>query len=140
MIKVIVSAFAPRRHRLGGIWGAIKTLTLANDSYLFFGYQKRQILFLQELGVVRNQTLHKSGLRFNHLPGAMVPGITDQLLSGFVDVVHILLHGGAPGVGADLVGASMVALPKDDRSYRPIAIGETIRHLAGRATMEIVHG
>ena len=56
-----------------------------------------------------------------------------------VGVVNCLLRGEAPeSVRADFVGASLVALPKDESSHRPIAGGETLRRLTGKVAMDLV--
>ena len=80
-----------------------------------------------------------SGLRPNHIREALVPGSRDQILDAMVGVVNCLLRGEAPeSVRADFVGASLVALPKDESSHRPIAGGETLRRLTGKVAMDLV--
>jgi hypothetical protein len=75
-----------------------------------------------------------SGLRPQHLKDALVPGLRDEVLRHMAHVVNLLGRGEAPAdVQPWLCGASLVALPKEGGDLRPVAVGDTLRRLVGKA-------
>ena len=57
-----------------------------------------------------------------------------ELVANLVQFINSCLHGDVPQVIAPVFyGASLITLRKNDGGIRPIAIGETIRSVAGRA-------
>ena len=63
----------------------------------------------------------------------MIPGFEDELLRQLSALVHLLARGDAAPVARPyFCGANLVALPKDDGTHRPIAVGETLRRLVSK--------
>ena len=80
-----------------------------------------------------------SGLRVQHLRDAMVPGFEDELIRQLTALVNILAKGQAPmDCQPFLCGAGLMALPKEDDSHRPIAVGEVLRRLVGKCLLASV--
>ena len=81
-----------------------------------------------------------SGLRIQHLLDAAESPLPTTLCSSLWDIVNLLLAGQAPGtVARFLAGASLTALNKNkSRDIRPIAVGETLRQLAGKCLCAVV--
>ena len=74
-----------------------------------------------------------SGLRPFHLKQALVPAYSDQVLDHLTAMVNLLVRGEAhTDVSPWLCGALLMALPKKDGNYRPIAVGEVLRRLAAK--------
>ena len=75
-----------------------------------------------------------SGLRPQHLQDALTTGTGHEFLRQLTALCNLLLRGGTPhDVGAWLLGAKLAALPKPDATLRPIAVGEVLRRLVGKA-------
>ncbi len=76
----------------------------------------------------------KSGLKPQHLKDALVPGYGDEMVRTITEVATLLASGKAhPSAREWICCASLTALSKPDGSLRPIAIGETLRRLVGKA-------
>jgi len=79
------------------------------------------------------------GLRAQHLRDALVPGFEDELIRQLTALVNILARGEAPVSCQPFhCGATLVALPKEDASHRPIAVGEVMRRLVGKCLLASV--
>ena len=80
-----------------------------------------------------------SGLRIQHLLDAAESPLPTPICSFLRDLVNLLLAGQAPDTVA---GASLTALnknkPDQPRDIRPIAVGETLRRLAGKCLCAVV--
>ena len=64
---------------------------------------------------------------------ALTPGHCTPVLEQLTAVVQLLARGGAPPeVAPYLVGASLMALPKENGGIRPIAVGEVLRRITGK--------
>jgi len=75
-----------------------------------------------------------SGLRPQHLQDALTTGSGHEFLRQLTALCNFLLRGGTPDdVGAWLLGAKLAALRKPDSTLRPIAVGEVLRRLVGKA-------
>ena len=62
-----------------------------------------------------------------------MPGFEDEVTRLLTAVVNIMAHGAPPAeVRSFLCGASLAALPKEGGDHRPVAVGETMRHLVGK--------
>ena len=69
-----------------------------------------------------------------HFLDAMTPAYKDIALNQLLDVVNLLARGQAPAAVAPyLAGAGLVAVPKPKGGVRPIAIGEVLRRITGKA-------
>ena len=75
-----------------------------------------------------------SGFRAQHLKEALVPRARDEVLRHLTKVVNLMGSGDVPNeVQTWLRGALLVALPREGGSHRPVAVGETLRRLIGKA-------
>ena len=80
-----------------------------------------------------------SGLRPQHLRDAMVPGMEDELIRQLAALANLLARGDVPPeVRPYLCSASLAALPKEDNSHRPIAVGEVLRRLVSKCLASVV--
>ena len=54
-------------------------------------------------------------------------------------MTHMLANGEAPrSLAPFLAGATLVALDKEDGGLRPVAVGEVLRRLTGKALCELI--
>ena len=80
-----------------------------------------------------------SGLRPQHLQDALIPGWADEVLRQCTSVINLLAQGRAPeSVRPWPGGATLTALPKPTGDHCPIASGETLRRLVGKALCQTV--
>ena len=75
-----------------------------------------------------------NGLRPQHLIDAMCHGTRHELLRQITNVVNKLLQGQVPNdIKPWLCGARLAALPKPQGDLRPVACGDTLRRITGKA-------
>ena len=78
-----------------------------------------------------------SGLRASHLQDSVRrPGRGAPLVAALARLAHMWAHGMIPeGMGPALCGADLTPLRKKDGGVRPIAVGEILRRLVGKAIL-----
>ncbi len=82
----------------------------------------------------RGSAAGSSGLRPQHLQDALVPGGAHEAVRQLTALCVLLLKGRVcEGAQPWFCGAKLVALPKPVGSLRPVAVGETLRRLVGKA-------
>ena len=78
-----------------------------------------------------------SGLRPQHIKDALTPAWGDEILRQLRKVGDLMAEGKMPREARPwFCGANLQALPKKDNSLRPVASGETLRRLIGKAVWE----
>ena len=79
------------------------------------------------------------GLRTSHLQDALRYSSGDQTLRLLSEVVLLMMKGEIPeDVRPWVCGASLMALRKPNGSFRPVAVGETLRRLCSKVCVDLM--
>ena len=99
----------------------------------------RETLKNREKSNLNRFTCLPSGLRPSHLKDCVKKaGSTLQLRIGLLAFIQAALSGALPRQAQQVICAStLVPLLKKDGSIRPIAVGDTLRRLAGKVLLSI---
>ena len=80
-----------------------------------------------------------SGLRPSHLQDALRYSSGDLTLRLLAEVTSMLIKGELPAdIRPWLCGASLMALRKPNSSFRPVAVGETLRRLCSKVCVDLM--